>query len=165
MEASSTFYNRFYLSAFYSYIHAGYDRCPPKPTPADCFMDQGVNVSASRLLGTAKNTVGSTARYTQPLGVAGSAMASVTYYLRSSTAYASDNVLNYEAIAPGYNIFNARLEWSNLYGTGLSIAAFADNVANKTYVVAGFGLGSQIGTDSRIYGEPRTYGINLNYRF
>jgi iron complex outermembrane receptor protein len=73
--------------------------------------------------------------------------------------------LNYEAIAPAYNIFNGRIEWLNIYGKNINAAVYGYNLANKAYVVSGYGLGGLIGTDSRIYGDPRTYGAEFYVKF
>lgn len=165
LEADLSFGDRFNLSAFYTYMASSYNKCPGGILdPSKCFVDSGVDVTDSLLLNTPKHTFGATATYTQPLGFA-NLRAMVTYYTRSKQAYAADNILNFEAIAPGYQVVNARLDLTEIGDTGLSIGAFVDNLFDKDYVASGLGLGGLIGTNTEIYGEPRMYGINLRYSF
>ena len=57
--------------------------------------------------------------------------------------------------------------WDNVYGSPFDVSLFASNLLNKVYVTQGtlsfepafFGYATQI------FGEPRMYGIRLNYRF
>jgi iron complex outermembrane receptor protein len=165
LESAMTLFDHLTLSLYYSFLQGRYDACPANPTPGSCFMDGGVNVTESQFLGTARNTFNATARYTVPLGDAGNLALQGTYYIRSATPYAADNILNYEAIAPGYNIVNARVEWENVFSKKINVAVYGNNLGNKNYVTSGYGLGGLIGTDSRIYGDPRTYGAEVYLKF
>lgn len=66
---------------------------------------------------------------------------------------------------PGYGVWNARLDWSDALAPGIDISLFANNIANEDYIVGGYPLASALGFDTVLYGEPRTYGLSLRYRF
>lgn len=166
VEADLTFFDRFNVSGYYSHLDASYDDCPASgPDPDLCFVDVGVDVTASRLQRIPENTVSITGTYAHPLGTFGDLVTSVTYYNQSQTAYAADNVLNFEGIAPGYDLWNARVEISNINDTGVSVAGFVRNIENDDNIVSGTGLGALIGTNTVYYGEPRMYGINIRFDY
>jgi iron complex outermembrane receptor protein len=66
---------------------------------------------------------------------------------------------------PGYNLVNSRLEWSNIDGRGLSIAGYVRNLFNKQYPMGPAVLLSSFPVNTVYYGDPRTYGLQLTYRF
>jgi iron complex outermembrane receptor protein len=66
---------------------------------------------------------------------------------------------------PAFTVANARLEWSNISGSGFSAAVYMRNIFDKTYSIAGVAAASGIGTITRNYAEPRMYGIELGYKF
>lgn len=165
LEADVTIGDRLNLSAFYTYLKSSYNKCPGGILdPSKCFVDSGQDVTDSLLVNTPKHSFGATLTYTQPIGFA-DLRAMVTYYTRAKQAFAADNVINYEGVAPGYEVVNARLDLANIGDSGLTIGAFVDNLFDKDYIATGLGLGGLIGTTTHIYGEPRTYGVNLRYSF
>jgi iron complex outermembrane recepter protein len=66
---------------------------------------------------------------------------------------------------PGYTLLNARLEWNDIAGSKVHLAAFGQNLANKQYETGGLGLGAVVGTDAVILGLPRMYGLEAGVRF
>ncbi|SCW81123.1 iron complex outermembrane recepter protein [Sphingobium faniae] len=170
VEGSLQIGERVNLSLAYSHIAASYNKCPAdvpvaQLTPRDCFVDSGMDVTSSKFLSTPKDSLNLTAAYSIPLSDGGKITTFLSYYTRSKTAFAADNVLNFESFAPGYEVFNGRIDWKNIGGSQLSLGAFVNNIFDKDYVVSGIGLGGLIGTTSYIYGEPRTYGANLRFEF
>lgn len=165
LETDITVGDRLNLSAFYTFLKSSYNKCPGGVLdPSKCFVDSGRDVTDSLLVNTPKHSFGATLTYTQPVGFA-DLRAMVTYYTRSKQAFAADNVINFEGIAPGYEVVNARLDLANIGDSGLTIGAFVDNLFDKDYITSGLGLGGLIGTTTHIYGEPRTYGVNLRFTF
>ncbi|MGE0409008.1 MAG: TonB-dependent receptor [Amphiplicatus sp.] len=65
----------------------------------------------------------------------------------------------------GYGKLNARLEWSNINGSGFTAALFADNLTNKTFSQTGGSNLFTLGTAFKLYEEPRMWGVNLRYDF
>lgn len=66
---------------------------------------------------------------------------------------------------PSYRLLNARLSWSNIFGSPLSGALFGKNLTDKEYLVGGMPLGASLGHNGAAVGEPRTYGVELTYQF
>jgi len=66
---------------------------------------------------------------------------------------------------PGYALVHARLDWREIAGTGFSAAVFARNLTDKAYFVGGMTLAAALGHNAAAVGEPRTYGLELSYRF
>ena len=66
----------------------------------------------------------------------------------------------------GYNQLDLRVDWNNLAGQeGLSLGAFVNNVTKETYKIGGVPIYTTLGTTSLLYSEPRTWGVQLRYRF
>ena len=65
----------------------------------------------------------------------------------------------------GYSLFNGRLEWDDIAGSKVHVAAFGQNLANKHYETGGIGAGAVVGTDAVILGLPRMYGLEVGTRF
>jgi iron complex outermembrane recepter protein len=65
----------------------------------------------------------------------------------------------------GYTLLNARVEWSNIAGSGFHVAAYVRNMLNKQYEVGGLGLGAVIGTDAVVLGTPRMAALEVGLKF
>jgi len=66
----------------------------------------------------------------------------------------------------GYNQLDLRADWNNIAGKeGLSLGVFVNNVTKELYKIGGVPIYSVLGTTSLLYNEPRTWGLQLRYRF
>ncbi|QZP09203.1 TonB-dependent receptor [Caenibius sp. WL] len=66
----------------------------------------------------------------------------------------------------GYNQLDLRADWNNIAGKeGLSLGVFVNNVTKELYKIGGVPIYSVLGTTSLLYNEPRTWGVQLRYRF
>jgi hypothetical protein len=52
-----------------------------------------------------------------------------------------------------------------LFGSGLTVSAFAKNALNRGYYTGGESFGVDFGLNDAAPAEPRTYGAELSYRF
>jgi len=66
---------------------------------------------------------------------------------------------------PGYVLVNARASWDEIMGTGFSAALFARNLFKETYFTGGMTLAAALGHNAAAVGEPRTYGLELGFKF
>jgi len=66
---------------------------------------------------------------------------------------------------PGYTLVNARLGWNDVMGSGFSAALFGRNLTKKAYFTGGMTLAAALGHNAAAVGEPRTYGLELSFRF
>jgi iron complex outermembrane receptor protein len=66
---------------------------------------------------------------------------------------------------PGYALLGARLEWRNVFGSKLTLAAFGKNLTDKFYFVGGLAQGGAFGINGAAMGVPRMYGAQATYDF
>ena len=106
-----------------------------------------------------KWAITSAVRWVMPIHpLDGDVTANVDVYHQGSFYVSGDTL-------PAFTVVNARVEWTNISGTGLSAAAYMRNILNKTYSIAGVAAASAIGIVTRNYAEPRMYGLELGYKF
>lgn len=84
--------------------------------------------------------------------------------LRFLQAYGEDLK---EAISQrSYATFNAKIDWKDVMGyEGLSAGLFVRNLTDKIYTTSGLISLNTFGSATKSYAEPRTYGLNVAYRF
>ncbi|MDE0878596.1 MAG: TonB-dependent receptor [Sphingomonas bacterium] len=86
-----------------------------------------------------------------------------TYSWQSRQRVATDPQ-PFDTIA-SYGLLNLRLEWNEVRGAPLDLAAYGTNVLGKEYrVTANTGYNNS-GFSNSIYGEPAQYGLEVRYRF
>jgi len=66
---------------------------------------------------------------------------------------------------PGYTLANFRLNWTQIRGTGFSAALFVNNAFDEDYYTGGLAMGALFGLNIATVGRPRSYGLELGYRF
>ncbi len=66
---------------------------------------------------------------------------------------------------PGYGIGNARLALNNIANSGFDVALYVRNILDRAYLISPTVLLNSFPTNSAIYAEPRTYGIEARYTF
>jgi iron complex outermembrane recepter protein len=60
-----------------------------------------------------------------------------------------------------YTVLDARMEWNDIDGSGVRVAAYVRNMLNKQYEVGGIGLGPTLGVDSVILGTPSVVAVEV----
>lgn len=137
------------LSAFYSYV--GID------------ITRGRQPGEFELVGAPHHQLGGNISYEMPLPADyGSIL------LNANISYASKRNLDKNDIPgqePGYELINLRAGWNDIMGTGLGAAAFVNNLTKTYYRTGVIGIYNEAGYLASTYGEPRTYGLELSYRF
>ncbi len=107
----------------------------------------------------AKTTITAGARWTLPIPYSlGETTLSADYY-HSSSVQSSD------AILPAYDLVNARIDIEEIAGTGIDAAIFVRNLFDEEYLASANVGSAALGIFSGFYGAPRTYGLELRYRF
>jgi iron complex outermembrane receptor protein len=66
---------------------------------------------------------------------------------------------------PGFSVLNLRYDWHGVFGTALTLSAFAKNALNRGYYTGGESFGADFGLNDAAPAEPRTYGAELTYKF
>ena len=83
----------------------------------------------------------------------------------SADYYHSSEVRSSDAILPAYDLVNARFDFNDVAGSGVDAGVFVRNLFDEEYL-ASANVGSRVlGIFSGFYGPPRTYGVELRYRF
>ncbi|MEI9850792.1 MAG: TonB-dependent receptor [Sphingomonas sp.] len=66
---------------------------------------------------------------------------------------------------PAYGLLNLRVEWNDVGGRPVDLAAFGTNVLDKEYrVTANMGYNTS-GYNSAIFGDRAEYGLSARFRF
>lgn len=76
-----------------------------------------------------------------------------------------DGVLQPGTTVKGYAKLDLRVEWRDIAGTGLSLAAYARNVTNKKYIVGNANQLANFGTLLYTYAEPRILAMEATFKF
>jgi iron complex outermembrane receptor protein len=64
-----------------------------------------------------------------------------------------------------YWLYDVGAGWTNVLGSGLDLSTYVKNVTDEEYTLGGIQLYTTIGISTKAYGEPRTYGMELRYKF
>jgi iron complex outermembrane receptor protein len=159
----------------YTYTDYQYDR-----TAAGLAACQGVSSSASKPVfcplnmapGTPEHHVSASVRYTLPTPEQfGEIAIGAEYSYQSDVALSDESYTSgltgndYNAVDPAYDLVNATLTWTDMFGKPLDLTVFGTNLGDKLYRSGSNNLSSNVGFASYFYGEPRMYGASLKYRF
>lgn len=151
------------LSGFYSYTDAKFDT----------FIDPvtGADLSKNPFARAPENISSLTLRYLLPVPSSlGDISAQINYWHTDEYSGSDDFVP--EVMNPGYELLNFRADWASVMGTSFDVGFFVKNLKDTEYgtpmntlyggsTPATAGLGSESITP----GDPRTYGLEVRYRF
>jgi iron complex outermembrane recepter protein len=77
------------------------------------------------------------------------------------------NAVSPEAFQDGYTLYDARVDWRRVFGQKIDASLWVKNLTDEEYILAGgdFLPSTTLGFIQGLYGEPRTYGVELKYSF
>ena len=112
------------------------------------------------LLFTPKTSYSANVNYSLPLGgTAGMLEFNAQYYHSSAIDFSN-------LIASPYHVVNARLDWNGVFGTSMDASLYVKNLFKEEYISGpGLSPANAIPVTTALYGAPRSYGIQLRYRF
>ncbi|GLS98646.1 TonB-dependent receptor [Sphingobium jiangsuense] len=114
--------------------------------------------------GVPKHQLGATAVISPPLDPNTGELNFVLNYTWRSANYLDD--FEREGRQAPYSLVNLRAELNDIGRSGISVAAFVNNALDETYRIGVLGLIAEgLGFQSSVYGEPRTYGLEVGFRF
>jgi iron complex outermembrane receptor protein len=87
------------------------------------------------------------------------------YYQTNQTFSSLEASIAPGTTLPAYALLNLRYDWREMMGTHVSLGVFAKNVLNRQYYLGGQALGPDVGFNEAVPGAPRTFGVELNYKF
>ncbi len=118
----------------------------------------GQDLSGGTLPSAPKTNVNAMAVYTIPTGIGAWAIeADAKYQSKQYFSVNNDPILSQDA----YTVANAHVSWTSP-DEHATVTAWVRNLADEEYLVAGFDLAS-FGWDQWVVGEPRTYGVTVEY--
>ncbi len=137
----------------------------------------GADLSNTPFQFTPEHAASITANYTWPLGEAGSLRftAGASYQddvwinsLQTSADIAAipesvHSTMQQEA----YWLYDASVAWNEVMGGPLDITAFVKNLTDEEYSLGGIQLyhNASVGLNTKVFGDPRTYGLQFRFRF
>lgn len=83
----------------------------------------------------------------------------------STEYYHSDSYLGQDLTIPAYHVMHATFDWNGPFGAPVDLSLFVRNIFDRNYIVAPGVATEGLGYFSAVYGDPRTYGLRLRYRF
>jgi iron complex outermembrane recepter protein len=66
---------------------------------------------------------------------------------------------------PAYELVDLRLQWNDVAGSHFNAGVWVKNLTNTFYRNGVIDIVKQTGVGGSIYGAPRTYGMNVGYKF
>ncbi|MBX3484118.1 TonB-dependent receptor [Phenylobacterium sp.] len=152
-------------------ITPGNARCIPPSTASLCLID----LSNNPFPNISKHQGSVTVKYALPLADdQGQASVQGTLYAQSRRYFSDAGARNLEQYGPGvlgalsqggFSRINLRADWKNIRGTTWSAGAFVNNLTDANYKLTAITQLHSLGTGTVIYGEPRTYGLEVRYAF
>lgn len=89
----------------------------------------------------------------------------LSYYYRDKIFTGIDEqAINYDSSTiDALELVNARLSW--LPGEDFRLSAYVNNMLDKDYYAGGFTVSASLGAATLVRGQPRTFGVELEYTF
>ncbi|MCK9542915.1 MAG: TonB-dependent receptor [Novosphingobium sp.] len=97
-------------------------------------------------------------------GIGGDSMLNASAFYSWTKSYYTSYDATPGNFIPSYGLLNGRVGLSNIAGTGIDVSAFGKNITNEEYIV-GNSNATTFGLLSKVYGEPRTYGVEAAFKF
>jgi iron complex outermembrane receptor protein len=148
------------ISGFVGYTDAQYDSFPDPGGITLPIPDKPLQDNKFAML--PETTASVTVRYSLPLGDAGDAAAQVGWYMQTEMPISDINDPN--GFIDSYDLINASLEWNGVMQSPLDLRIYGKNLTDEEYSTGGTSVWTT-GFITHILGAPRTYGMELRYRF
>ena len=121
-------------------------------------------LAASATADRPKYKYGVNARYHLPLSAqVGDASVSANWSWQDKQQYGS--VTDPVGLMKAYGLLTLGANWNGIGGSPIDVSFFMTNALDKKYVASAYTIYTLTGTSALIYGEPRMYGVRLQYRF
>lgn len=149
------------------WLEVGGSLAHTNPQYSDFVSPSGQDLSDNNFALAPKWTYTLRARLIAPLEPdQGELSAGVSYYHQSRTFVADLNVgSNAEVPIEPYGVLDGSIAWNSVFGSQFGLRFLVSNLTNEQYFTGGAGTFASLGSTSFIMGAPRTYSINIGYRF
>ncbi len=89
--------------------------------------------------------------------------ANLSYNWQSRIFFAETNTAR--LVQEGYGLLSSRVEARNIADTGITVGLWANNITNTQYYTYATDQYFGIGLNNVVLSEPRTYGLDVSFRF
>jgi iron complex outermembrane receptor protein len=172
-------FHGFMVSANYSYTYGKYDDFTlnysstydlPIPDCTGKIMQNGdvMHLECVPFQYAPKHQASGTVRYQLPLNDSiGQVDASATYSFTDRQYSSATSIPSEEpgAWLGAYGLLNASVTWSNVYRSAFDLQLFGTNLTDRLYRMTNSNQWNVFFFQSSVYGEPRVFGISLNYHW
>lgn len=129
----------------------------------DKFMVGAVDQSKNDFAMAPHDTASAYLRWTVPMGSAGTLVSQADVYRQTTIQFNDVNdPLSHQS---GYTLANARVAWEEVMGYPVDLAATVRNLTDREYYASGVTVYPSLGYSVGIPGAPRTYAVELSYKF
>ena len=164
------------LSGFWNHVAAHYNDYDTRVFNSSGALVGGKDFTENKFSWVPRNTISGTVRYSIPLGENVGDLALQGNYVWQSSIWSDERVQPFAVPAypvsmtaptfvPSYGLANFRVELSNIAGKNLTAAAYLKNAFDKKYAVGAIAIIDSLGIQPVLWGDPRTWGMELTYRF
>jgi len=166
----------FELSGYWSHVAAHYNDYDVRVYDPSGALVGGRDYTKNKFAFVPRDTISVSARYTIPLGENVGELALQGSYIWQTSMWSDERVQPTAVPAypasygpphfiPSYDLANFRVEVSNISGKNLSAAVYVKNAFDKKYQVGSIGVLDLVGIAPALWGDPRTWGMEVTYRF
>lgn len=143
------------LNFSYGYLHTEYDS----------FENALIgDLTGNKFAQAPENTVDISLTYRQPMPT-GQLWLNVGYGYISEVNFADENIGLPGSSQDAYGLLDLRADWRDIGNQGIDVAVYVKNAGNKTYAYNANDRSTPFGFVSNVYGDPRTWGVEVKYRF
>jgi len=163
-ETEAAITRDFHVGGFYDLTLGHFNKFQLIQPPGCQTIGFGENLNGADFGNISHHTVGLNASYTVPLEAPNEAIVvSGNFYWRSDRR--GNATQGIDSFIRGYSLFDARVDYNNIGGRNISMGAWVHNLGNKTYTSFRNNVLELSGYDAQTYGDPRTYGVDIRYKF
>jgi iron complex outermembrane receptor protein len=149
--------NNLELAAYFAYLHSKYDS-----------FDNVLigDATGNRFAQAPEHTARASLTYHQPVSLGGEVRGTVSYAFQGAESFVDANLGMPNAFQGGYGLVDARLDWREVAHSHVDLGLFVKNLTNKVYAINILDeTATPLAYASVAYGDPRTYGAQIRYRF
>ncbi|MEI6722388.1 MAG: TonB-dependent receptor, partial [Betaproteobacteria bacterium] len=185
VEALLLFGEHLTLSGSYAYLDAAYTKWTGADPLGAAQAGTNIDLSNNPFANAPKNKISFTVQYETELAQSNGTLSGSVTVFSQDRSWFSDNARRYLEVYgndprvifagkslkdtisdPGFTAANARVDWRGVMGhENIDASLYVKNVTNEKYAYAGSVSLQSIGVTQTLFAEPRTYGLELTYRF
>lgn len=153
IEVNARPFKGFQVNGTLGLLHTRYDTAAPGFVKGNSFAQAP----------EATFTIGAT--YTHEMEAGGAIVANAAYTHQSSIAFQDVNVSSLFGRQKGYGLLDMRLDWREIAGRPFDLGVYVKNLTKTNYALEKQDVFNSFGFVGTVYNDPRSFGVELRYRF